>query len=291
MPEGGLPHRPDFALPSVQGKESRLTPLAASALAPALSQVLAATPSALITDIDGTISRIVARPEDAGVSAVVRRSLETLARRLALVAVVTARDQATAVRMVGAEGITYVGNYGLEGGGLETGFAGAETEARRLIQASPCVQFEAKGVSFALHYRNCDDPESVRRLLIEGLAPIAGRYGARLLEGKRVVELVPGSLPDKASAVLNLSRRHGLKGIVYFGDDLGDIPVFEALRRRREEEGLPGLAFAVVDAETDPSVSAAADGLIDGVDAVEALLAELAATERWLPLRPGSGQA
>ena len=93
-----------------------------------------------------------------------------------------------------------------------------------------------------------------------------------------VVELVPGSLPDKASADLNLGLRQGLKGIVYLGDDIGDIPVFEAIRLRRAE-GLPGLGLAVIDAETDPNVTAAADDTIAGVGITEAFLAKLASIQ------------
>src|SRR5205085_867962 len=122
------------------------------------------------------------------------------------------RDAATARQLVGANGITYIGNYGLDSEGFEPGLiASAEAEARDRLAATPCVQVESKGVSFAAHYRNCADQEAVRQLIVEELVPIAARYGARVLDGKKVVELVPGSLPDKASAVLNLSRRNALK--------------------------------------------------------------------------------
>jgi len=71
--------------------------------------VLREGPSAILTDVDGTISGIVPRPEDARVAPAVRDSLERLAKGLALVAVITARAEETARRMVGAPGLTYVG--------------------------------------------------------------------------------------------------------------------------------------------------------------------------------------
>jgi trehalose 6-phosphate phosphatase len=89
---------------------------------------------------------------------------------------------------------------------------------------------------------------------------------------------VPGSLPDKASAVLRLVERHSIEGVVYFGDDLGDVPVFEAIRARRAESGKPGLAVAVVDSETDSNVIKAADAVVNGTAALEALLVQLAGT-------------
>jgi trehalose 6-phosphate phosphatase len=278
MPEGAPPHRPASSYVSAPGKDGTAISSVARLVA-AARQVLNEAPAALISDIDGTISRIVARPQDATVSDVARNSLESLANQLAVVAVVTGRDAATARQMVGAKGITYVGNYGLDSEGFEPGLiASAEAEARHRLAETPCVQIESKGVSFAAHYRNCAEPETARLLILEELVPIAARYRGRVIEGKMVVELIPGSLPDKASAVLNLGLRNGLKGIVYLGDDIGDIPVFEAIRRRRAE-GLPGLALAVIDAETDPSVTAAADETIAGVALTEAFLAELASIQ------------
>jgi len=247
--------------------------------AEAIVAVLRDRPSALVTDIDGTISRIVPHPGDASVSAIARESLEALSASIDLVAVVTARDEGTARRMVGAAAVTYVGNYGLIRG-IEGDMArllkAAAAEARAATAALPCVQIEEKGVAFALHYRNCDDAEGVRQRLLDELVPIAARYGARVLEGKRVLELVPSSLPDKASAVARLARQHRIRGLVYLGDDVSDVAVFREVRRRRAEEGCPGLAIAVIDGETDDSVRAAADLLFEGVDAVERLLADAA---------------
>jgi len=244
-----------------------------------VSALLQLRPAALITDIDGTISSIVPRPEEARVSDAVRASLQALSRSMDLVAVVTGRDRATARSLVGAEGITYVGNYGLDSEGFEAGLIrGALAEAHAVADALPCIQLEDKGVSFALHYRNCDEPDVVRGRIVRDLVPVAARYGARIIEGKMVVELVPGSLPDKASAVLRLVERNSIEAVVYFGDDLGDIPVFEFIRARRMESGRPGLAVAVVDSETDSSVIHAADAVLNSTAALEELLVQLSGT-------------
>src|SRR5438045_2060267 len=100
--------------------------------------VLSAAPATLITDIDGTISPIVAHPRDATVSSVIRRSLEALAGRLALVSVISGRDETTARRLVGAQRITYIGNYGLDRQAAEQGsLAAAEDEARSQLSEFP----------------------------------------------------------------------------------------------------------------------------------------------------------
>ncbi len=174
--------------------------------------VLAAAPAALITDIDGTISRIVARPEAAVVSDSARASLRCLAGRLALVAVITAREQAVARRMVAVEELTYVGNYALDSASAphlgDDPLAEARRAIRPLLRPFSCVTLEEKGVAFSMHYRNCQE-EGMRERLLALVQPIADAAAARVLEGKQVIELVPRALPDKGSAVARLAPSAG----------------------------------------------------------------------------------
>ncbi|MBX7189333.1 MAG: hypothetical protein K1X27_07070, partial [Solirubrobacterales bacterium] len=58
--------------------------------------------SALMSDVDGTLCRIVDRPDQARVPVRARESLETLADHLALVACITGRPSPVARKMVGA---------------------------------------------------------------------------------------------------------------------------------------------------------------------------------------------
>ena len=239
--------------------------------------VLAFAPAALVTDVDGTLSRIVARPEYAVVEDTVRDSLRAMAQHLSLVAVVTGREEAVAREMVGVTELRYVGNYALD---VETAAVVDEEDldqarvlVRMLLQPFPCVELEDKGVSFALHYRNCPEV-TMRERLLSLVSPVAAAAGARVIEGKQVVELVPNRLPDKSVAVARLLRDHDIQGAVYLGDDVGDVPVFQLLARRRAQ-GLASLGIAVVDAETDPAVLQAADMRLAGVDSVDAFLEAL----------------
>ena len=70
--------------------------------------------SALLSDIDGTLCRIVDRPENAKVPDKAKESLEILSRKLGLVACVTGRPALVGRQMVGVDGVTYFGNHGLE---------------------------------------------------------------------------------------------------------------------------------------------------------------------------------
>src|SRR3954468_8429688 len=80
----------------------------------------------LFFDLDGTLSPIVARPEDSSVPAETRAEIERLAARYRLppprpgparsrlVACVTGRAGAAARRILDVDGVTYVGEHGLE---------------------------------------------------------------------------------------------------------------------------------------------------------------------------------
>src|SRR5262249_20346941 len=79
-------------------------------------EALRAAPArpALLTDVDGTLAPIVARPELAAVPTAVSELLARLSERYALVGCVSGRRAEEARRLVGVEGIAYAGNHGLE---------------------------------------------------------------------------------------------------------------------------------------------------------------------------------
>jgi trehalose 6-phosphate phosphatase len=237
-------------------------------------------PAALITDIDGTISRIAPTPEEAFVGEPVRTALEEIRNHLALTAVITGREASVARKMVGVETLEYIGNYALDGVGPLSMTAEGRDAARAQIVAGleelPCVEVEDKGVSFSLHYRACDDRPAARRTLLALAEPVALGVGGKLVEGKSVIEVVPASLPDKGTALRKLLDQNHIAGVVYFGDDLGDVAAFRELAWLRANEGLVSLSVAVVDAETDDSVIQNADLTLNGVDEVEEVYTALA---------------
>ena len=90
-----------------------LAPDVAAAVAASLA-VLRLTPSAVVTDIDGTISAIAPTPAEAKVDATAKAALALLVKELAAVAVVSGRAPGVGAEMVGLPDIIYVGNHGLE---------------------------------------------------------------------------------------------------------------------------------------------------------------------------------
>jgi trehalose 6-phosphate phosphatase len=236
--------------------------------------VLGEKPSALITDVDGTLSRIVSRPEAATVEETAKASLRRLAGQLDLVAVITGREESVARGMVGVDELTYVGSYAMDSTRGLT-FAAVQP-ALALVEGRltdlPCVEIERKQVSFAVHFRNCSDAPRMGAELLAVLQPIAIETGTKLLEGKLVIEVAPAELPDKGTALTGLLLENEVRGAVFLGDDLADAEAFGEIRNRRESGGAAGLCIAVVDEETPQAVRDAADLELRGVDEVEAFL-------------------
>jgi trehalose 6-phosphate phosphatase len=280
---------------------------ATRALARRVVHLFDAKRSALVTDVDGTISPVVARPEEAIVLPKARDALRGLRDVLDVVAVVTGRSVEDARRMVGVDGLAYVGNHGLEVWGdgrpetvpearpwvrrlaavlgevarqLETGAAlepsdKGDFEPDPYVTPPGSVLIENKGASASLHYRLAPDPPAARRQLLGILARTAVTSGLRVEEGRMVINLLPPLTVSKGSAVTWLAREHHLESIAYLGDDVTDAHAFRALGMLRQSYGLATMSIGVVGPETAPSVRQLADAILPSVQAVANLLCEL----------------
>jgi len=218
--------------------------------------------SALLTDVDGTLSRIVARPEHARVPVAARKSLETLAEHLRLVACVTGRPTSVVRELVGTDKVTYFGNHGL--GLLEPGAEDAaamigEPESklagefiRRHDDASWVVakiRIEDKGPIQALHWRGADSrtEEKVRQI-----GELAEREGLDTHWGRKVLELRPPGMKGKAGAVDALLEQGELTTVVYAGDDRTDLEAAIRLREMEKEGTLERLIVVAVASDEGP---------------------------------------
>jgi trehalose 6-phosphate phosphatase len=245
-------------------------------------QVLSRRPSGLFSDIDGTISPIVERSEDACVEPRARAALDGLAQRLDLVAVVTGRNAADARRMLGLDNVVYVGNHGLEIDG------DVVPEARPWVArlqdtlnelqvelTQPGVHIENKGVTASIHYREAQDYAAARTAILAALAPSASSTALRVEEGRLVFNILPPLDVNKGSAVTWLAREHALRGVAFIGDDVTDSHAFRALTKLREGTSIETLSIAVVSAETPASVRQAADATLPNVNAVADLMCSI----------------
>jgi trehalose 6-phosphate phosphatase len=275
----------------VETARDRLTASVEDVVAACLA-VLRQTPAAVVTDIDGTISPIAPTPAEAQVDPSARAALELLAGRLAAVAVVSGRAPAAGAEMVGLPGITYVGNHGLERIERGTPWTHPVAEAARPAIAAALAEIEStarstadlpwllvedKGVTGTVHYRLADDPLTAHALLEPIVRAATERHGLRMTSGRMIFEVRPNLAVNKGTAIRDLARDLGLRGIVFFGDDVTDVDAFLALRELREAGEAATLRVGVLGPETPPSVLAATDLALDGVPACAATLLALAA--------------
>lgn len=260
--------------------------------------VLTASPSGLLTDIDGTISYIAPTPEAASVSEDAARALTALRASIDIVGAVTGRAAENAEAMVGVPGLIYIGNHGLEEriDGVTHVNPAAAIVASAVAESLAAVRvasegrgigdgvlYENKGVTGSIHYRLASDQDEARRVLLDEAIRAAGMAGLKVSEGRMVIELRPSLAINKGTAIAALIERSGLRGMVFLGDDVTDIDGFNAVRRLRDDAAIDGLNIAVIAPETSPEVAAAADVAIAGVDACVTLLTMLAESLR----RPG----
>jgi trehalose 6-phosphate phosphatase len=187
--------------------------------------------AAIMLDVDGALAPIVARPELAVVPEETRAELRRLVGRYGLVACISGRPGVDAERIVGVEGVRYVGVHGLE----------LEPEAERwrgpLREFAEAVDWprEDKGLSVAFHFRDVEDEDAARAEL-ERIADRARLLGLEARFGRKVLEVRPPVAADKGTAVQRLLSESGLRRALYAGDDTTDLDAFR---------GLDGLEVAV----------------------------------------------
>jgi trehalose 6-phosphate phosphatase len=240
----------------------------------------------LVTDVDGTISPIVGRPEDARVLPRARAALEGLTDILALVAVVSGRRATDARTLVGLDRLVYVGNHGFErvdpSGALQVALealpwvgrvaALVEDLQRQVTAPHAGVVIEDKGATASLHYRLAPEPERVRHELLAMLSRSSLAHGLRIEEGRMVLNVLPPVPINKGSAVSWLVHEYHLRRVVYFGDDVTDTHAFTALRAFRDTQQVHTLSIGVVGPETPPSVGQLADATVPSAETVADLL-------------------
>jgi trehalose 6-phosphate phosphatase len=222
-------------------------------------------------DFDGTLSAIVpdpmqARPVPGAVDTLIR-----LAEAGAQVAVVTGRDAITVEQLGGLRTIPRVLISGLHGaelwqdGQLRTRDEPAGlAELRQLLPPllPPGVWLEDKRLSLVLHARRAPDPQHALAELQATIPPIAAEHGLEAHPGKLVIEIrIPGL--SKATALKELLGP-GVSAALFAGDDLGDLPAVQAIRRWREQSGRPAVTVSVgevaeLQAVTDLQLSAPRD--------------------------------
>lgn len=234
--------------------------------------------TAIFTDFDGTLSPIVDDPAAAAPLPGVVEALEALADRYGLVGVISGRPVSYLVDRIGGTKLWLSGLYGLEevegGRRIESPVA---AEWRPLVDAAAeraeaelgADVVEHKGLSLTLHFRRRPElgPE-VRRWAAAHAA--ATRLEVR--SAKASVELHPPVRVDKGTVLERAAA--SVRAACFLGDDVGDLPAFDALDRLAEH-GVATVRIGVETPEAPVEVLERADLVVAGPEGALAVLRSL----------------
>ncbi len=244
--------------------------------------------SLVSVDFDGTLAPIVDDPTQAVPGPGAVAAVEELARVCLRVLVVSGRPLRFLRRYFDDHLVTLVASYGLEtadrgevelhpqAGSWVDVITDVATASRQ--QGPPEMEVEEKGLSLTLHYRR--HPE-IAGQVADWAAGQAGRSGLEVRPAKLSVELHPPVRADKGTAILSyisgvsgVSDGDDAKLVVHIGDDVGDLPAFDALDRLRNQ-GRQTLRVAVDGDEVPALLIERADLVLDGPPEVPDFLRHL----------------
>jgi len=256
---------------------------------------VAASPAAtlLATDFDGTLSLIVDDPDAAVPLPGAAQVLQSLASSLGELAIVSGRPveflvdrlsvQLSAADQSGLpDSLTLVGLYGLQQirHGVRSDHPESVAWPERVAALASAAEtngpagmrVELKGLSITLHYRGQpqlgDQVEQYAREL-------AATSGLVARTARMSVELHPPIDVDKGTVLLTLA--HQLAGpVLFLGDDVGDLPAFDALDTLAES-GLQVFRILAQSEESDDELLRRADLILDGPSAMIDLLFQIEA--------------
>lgn len=245
--------------------------------------------TAVITDIDGTISQIASKPAEAVVTLEMRNVLTRLADKFKLVAVISGRPVKDAQKIVGVDNLLYVGNHGLEY--LKNGKIHVEEEieryvpiikeiARKIEENNSCnikgILFEDKDLCFSIHYRLCKEPEKAREIILNSIEDALkttkndNRYeNLKIKEGRKIVEIRPPIGYDKGTILEKLTSENQVKKLVYFGDDITDNDAFSKLNQLKSGNKFDGESVLVLSEEIPDYLKKNASFFVKNVEEVQ----------------------
>ncbi len=257
--------------------------------------VAAAARTVVALDFDGVLSPIVDEPSEAYIHPEAPAVLAGLAEAVQAIAVITGRPARQAIALGGLDEVAdeigrhdkellVFGQYGNErwrstqrrivSPRPPQGLSSFERELPRLLREADAeaAYVEEKGLAVAVHTRRLPDPSGAFNRLLPPMGELAERHGLGLEPGRHVIEVrAPGM--TKGHAVHTLVSEQQAGGVVFAGDDLGDIEAFEAVIELREQCMPTLLVCSLSDEET--ALADRADVLVPGPAGVLDLLRDL----------------
>jgi trehalose 6-phosphate phosphatase len=137
---------------------------------------------------------------------------------------------------------------------------------------APDAWIEEKGLAVAVHTRRLADPAAAFDRLLPVLSAAAEERRLAVEPGRMVIEIRATGM-DKGKSLRHLVSEFEAGGVVFIGDDLGDIPAFEAALGVRAQ-GLPAL-LVCSGSDEQQVLRELVDLVVDGPDGVMRFLREL----------------
>lgn len=237
--------------------------------------------TAIVTDIDGTISEIAPTPEKALVTKAMQNMLVKLKEKFSMVAVISGKSALNAREMVGVEGLLYVGNHGMEF--LKDGKLSKHPDVEKYIpvikktgqklkngdiSSMKGLIFEDKGICYTIHYRLSNPSDNPREKILKTLHGDPECKKLNISEGRQLVELKPPISCDKGTILHDIIEEYGLEKIIYLGDDITDLDAFDKLKQMQNEGKIRGSSILVLSSEIPSTVKKDSTYFVNGVDEV-----------------------
>src|SRR5262245_34042492 len=229
-----------------------------------VSRLLARPSDVLLAfDFDGVLSSIVDEPARARLHPRARPLLFSIMEHVDSIAIISGRPVeflCSAFELPNDSQITVFGHYGLERLGDNINNVGQHMKNTiRELEDYVFAEIESMGyspdfiekkiierkttrgtmISIAVHSRNIDNSDLFIENILKLLLDLKDRYQFSIQPGRKVIEVRPNGV-NKGDTLRSYVNERNVKTVVYFGDDLGDLPAFRVIDELCDE-GLIGL--------------------------------------------------
>jgi trehalose 6-phosphate phosphatase len=248
-------------------------------------------------DFDGTLAPIVDDPDVAVIHRDAPEVLVGLSEQVRAVAVLTGRPARQVLALGGLDEVgdtigesgrelVILGQYGNERWTSNArrvvspkppaGLASLIGDLPRLLRRADATDawVEEKGLAVAVHTRRMAEPREAFDRLLPALTEAAKARNLTVEPGRLVIEIRAAGM-DKGLALRRLVEEYDASSVLFVGDDLGDVPAFEAVADLRAT-GMPTL-LVCSGSDEQSALRALADLVVTGPDGVMAFLRELTA--------------
>ncbi|MCK4912364.1 MAG: trehalose-phosphatase [Candidatus Omnitrophica bacterium] len=267
---------------SLEGKEKETKAIINSSyLASGKSHLFSGKKIVFFLDYDGTLTPIVSRPDLAVISKEMRETVKELSQKYTT-AIVSGRMREDVEKLVGIPGLIYAGSHGFDIKGPEVVMVEPQAEQtiplvfkvieklKKELSGIDGMIIEEKKFSTAVHYRLVSEEDKILKIKILVEEIIQENKTLRLMEGKKVFEILPAIDWNKGKAVKWVMNALGINwedySVVYIGDDTTDEDAFRTVCTR-------GTSILV----SDKSKASAADFVLSSPKEVKELFERILA--------------